>query len=98
MSLSFLTFLCLSSQLGCLPKQSLGFTAQSLPPQPAAADAATTTAVASEAVKAGGSSKLSHCYDGDKRKRCHCRRDTDSLVIREIAVLCIKAFQKKLIK
>ena len=27
-SLSFLTFLCLSSQLGCLPKQSLGFTAQ----------------------------------------------------------------------
>ena len=26
------------------------------------------------------------------------RRDTDSLVIREIAVLCIKAFQKKLIK
>ena len=55
-------------------------------------------AVASEAVEAGGNSKLSHYYDGDKRKRCHCRRDTDSLVIREIAVLCIKAFQKKLIK
>jgi hypothetical protein len=55
-------------------------------------------AVASEAVEGGGNSKLSHYYDGDKRKRCHCRRDTDSLVIREIAVLCIKAFQKKLIK
>ena len=64
-------------------------------PQPRAD---TTTAVASEAVEAGGSLKLSHYYDGDKRKRCHCRRDTDSLVIREIAVLCIKAFQKKLIK